>query len=62
MKSSQRPPVINDPTLIPGRPGYRTRSGRTGLDPVETRLEMGYMVGLAIRSLLRRIQRLLAKR
>lgn len=62
MKQSQRPPVTNSSTLVPGQPGYRTHPVRTGLDPVETRQEMGYMVGLAIRSVLRSIRRLLSKR
>lgn len=35
----------------PGRPGYRTRSGRGGLDPIDTNCEQGYMVGLWLRQL-----------
>lgn len=53
--------ITNASTLAPGQPGYRTRPGRTGLDPLETRQEMGYMIGLAIRGVFRRIQRLLLK-
>lgn len=35
----------------PGRPGYRTRSGRGGFDPVDTYCEEGYVVGLWLRQL-----------
>ena len=62
MKQSQDPSITNDSALNPGQPGYRTRIGRTGLDPLETRQEMGYMVGLLIRGVLRRIQRFLLRR
>lgn len=62
MKQSDRRSRINDSTLVPGQPGYRNRPGRTGLDPLENRQEAGYMVGLAIRGLFRRIRRVLLKR
>jgi hypothetical protein len=35
----------------PGIPGYRTREGRSGLDPIETNLEGAYMEGTFYRNL-----------
>jgi hypothetical protein len=39
-----------DPTagLGPGDPGYRTRAGRTGLDPYESILEAYRVIGILI--------------
>lgn len=62
MKPSDEQSIPKTSTLAPGQPGYRNRPGRTGLDPLENRQEAGYMVGLAIRGLFRRIRRLLLKR
>jgi len=39
--------------LAPGAPGYRTRPGRSGFDPVDTYAEEGRMIGLGLRGLLR---------
>ncbi|HLY29132.1 MAG TPA: hypothetical protein VKQ72_22495 [Aggregatilineales bacterium] len=36
---------------IPGRVGYRTRGGRTGLDPIDTQLETSHMEGVFYRKL-----------
>ena len=42
-----------DPSsTLQGWPGYRTRAGRSGLDPVDNRTEAGHMAGLVIRDLL----------
>jgi hypothetical protein len=37
---------------LPGDIGYRTRGGRSGLDPIDTRLEWGRLQGQFIRKLL----------
>ncbi len=37
--------------VCPGRPGYRTRMGRGGLDPMDMYCEEGYMSGLWLRQL-----------
>ncbi len=43
---------LDGPALnCPGRPGHRTRSGRGGLDPIDTYCEEGYLVGLWLRQL-----------
>lgn len=62
MEPSDNQPMYKASTLAPGQPGYRNRPGRTGLDPLENRQEAGRMVGLALRSLFRRIRRLFQKR
>jgi hypothetical protein len=36
---------------FPGTPGYRTREGRSGLDPIESNLEAAYMEGTFYRNL-----------
>lgn len=42
-----------DPTLLPpGWPGYRTRPGRTGLDYIDTQVEVAHMTGVFIRQFL----------
>src|SRR5579859_2093115 len=38
-------------SLIPGKIGYRTREGRTGLDPIDTQKETSYMEGIFLRKL-----------
>lgn len=40
-----------EPPSLPGRPGYRTRSGSSGLDPIESNLEMAFMEGTFYRRL-----------
>jgi hypothetical protein len=47
------PPYLDEIAMtIPGRPGYRTRPGRSGLDPLDNRFELAYMEGLFIRRLI----------
>jgi hypothetical protein len=41
----------DDSSPLPGRPGYRTRDGRSGYDPLDTRAEAGHMAGSFIRRL-----------
>lgn len=52
-KSTKRPK--GDPqdhaSALPGQPGYRTRAGRSGYDPIDTRAEAGHMAGTMIRNL-----------
>ena len=38
--------------LGPGDPGYRLRPGASGLDPMESYLEQGRVIGLLLKSLL----------
>ena len=40
-----------DDSALPGQPGYRTRAGRSGYDPIDTRAEAGHMAGTMIRRL-----------
>ena len=42
--------VVEAP-LVRGLPGYRTRNGRTGYDPLDTRAEAARMEGLFIKNL-----------
>jgi hypothetical protein len=44
-------------TLTVGQPGYRTRPGRSGYDPLETNLEAAHIVGVLLRKLLRGVLR-----
>ena len=39
--------------LLPGMPGYRTRAGRTGLDPVDMRTEAAHTAGTLLYKLFR---------
>jgi hypothetical protein len=41
----------NDSPALPGQPGYRTRSGRFGLDPLDTQAEAAYQEGFFYRRL-----------
>jgi hypothetical protein len=41
-----------DPSSLQGWPGYRTREGRSGLDPLDSRAEGGHMAGVFVRSLI----------
>jgi hypothetical protein len=45
-----RPRVAS--TSLQGFPGYRTRPGRSGLDPVDNDAESGHMAGILLRRLL----------
>ena len=39
------------PEVLPGWPGYRTREGRSGLDPIDTRTEAAHTFGTLIQNL-----------
>lgn len=39
------------PKILPGWPGYRTQPGRSGLDWIDTQLEMAHMAGIFLRQL-----------
>ena len=41
----------NDPSALPGWPGYRTREGRSGYDPIDTRTEAAHTAGTIIQTL-----------
>jgi hypothetical protein len=41
-----------DPEALPGWPGYRTREGRSGYDPIDTRIEAAHVSGTLIQNLL----------
>jgi hypothetical protein len=41
----------DDPSSLPGWPGYRTRDGRSSLDPIDNRTEAGHTFGTVIQSL-----------
>ena len=41
----------NDSSALPGWPGYRTRDGRSGYDPIDSRAEAGHMAGTIIQKL-----------
>ncbi len=44
--------VLDDPGLeLPGWPGYRTRPGRTGYDPIDYQIEAAQMTGRMIKML-----------
>jgi hypothetical protein len=38
-------------SVLPGWPGYRTRAGRSGYDPIDTRAEAGHMGGTILHTL-----------
>ena len=54
-KSSKKPndkDGQNKPAdLLPGQPGYRTRDGRTGYDPIDTRTEAAHTAGTLLQKL-----------
>jgi hypothetical protein len=41
----------NDPSSLPGWPGYRTRDGRSGYDPIDTRTEAAHTLGAFVQNL-----------
>ena len=44
--------VLDDPGLeLPGWPGYRTRPGRSGYDPIDYQIEAAQMTGRMIKML-----------
>lgn len=40
--SSKNKDERNHPDMLPGWPGYRTREGRSGYDPIDTRIEAAH--------------------
>jgi hypothetical protein len=46
--------VRDDPSSIPGLPGYRTRDGRSGYDPIDTRTEAAHTASVFVRDLFTR--------
>jgi hypothetical protein len=53
-KSSKKPKVKdeeNDSGVLPGWPGYRTREGRSGYDPIDTRTEAAHTAGTILQKL-----------
>lgn len=40
-----------DPSTLPGWPGYRTRDGRSGYDPIDTRTEAAHVSGSFLQQL-----------
>ncbi|HSL29322.1 MAG TPA: hypothetical protein VK900_09005 [Anaerolineales bacterium] len=49
-RSRDKQTDTSDP--LPGWPGYRTRAGRSGYDPIDTRTEAAHTAGTIIRTLL----------
>jgi len=52
--SSKTSNTKDDPdndSALPGWPGYRTRAGRSGYDPIDSRTEAGHAVGIFIQKL-----------
>jgi len=43
---------VTHPSSLPGRPGYRSRPGSSGLDPMDTYQESAFMEGRFVRQLL----------
>jgi len=41
----------NTSSVLPGWPGYRTRNGRSGYDPIDTRTEAAHTAGAFIQKL-----------
>lgn len=54
-RSAKKPKDVDDPTnpgvQLPGWPGYRTREGRSGYDPIDTRTEAAHTAGTVIQKL-----------
>ncbi len=53
-KSLKTPDEKDDPNVssdLPGWPGYRTRDGRSGYDPIDTRTEAAHTAGAFIQKL-----------
>jgi len=49
---SGKPKPESASNSLQGWPGYRTRAGRSGLDPIDNDMEGGHMAGVFIRRLL----------
>ena len=50
-QNKQKRNDLIDVTKLPGWPGYRTRSNRSGLDPLDTRTEAAHMEGTFLRTI-----------
>lgn len=54
-RSAKKSTDVDDPTKpaaqLPGWPGYRTREGRSGYDPIDTRTEAAHTAGTLIQKL-----------
>ena len=48
---SKRDSFLDGENQLPGLPGYRTRPGRSGYDPLDTNREAGFMEGTFFRNL-----------
>lgn len=48
-RSKDKQTDASDP--LPGWPGYRTREGRSGYDPIDTRTEAAHTAGTIVRAL-----------
>ena len=48
--------------LLPGEPGYRTSFGKSGLDPMDTRMEINYIATGSVNSLFSKFFRWLFRR
>jgi hypothetical protein len=51
LKPPKEKDARGDPNSIPGWPGYRTRNGRSGYDPIDTRTEAAHTLSAFIRGL-----------
>jgi hypothetical protein len=52
LKSPKAKVERNDPSTLPGCPGYRTRDGRMGLDPIDTRSEAAHTAGTIVQKII----------
>jgi hypothetical protein len=50
-KKSKAKNQQNDSEALPGWPGYRTREGRSGYDPIDTRTEAAHTAGTILQKL-----------
>lgn len=50
-KDSKRKEKQDSSTTLPGWPGYRTREGRSGYDPIDTRTEAAHTAGTLLQRL-----------
>jgi len=51
-KSKEREKSNNPGAQLPGWPGYRTRGGRSGYDPIDTRTEAAHTAGTLLQKLI----------
>lgn len=49
LDDDDREPGSSSKDTLPGWPGYRTRPGRSGYDPIDSRAEGGHILGILIR-------------